>query len=277
MNVVTELMLTQPAPLAIWATLLVAATLSVALMASIDGVPQSHLHLLDAVPVLRRLRAERTRRRQDARHLVRYAGELAVASRRAARAATQWHEHAQQAEETTATAWHAWQDAEQRLAALLAACAFTTPADPTPAEPGPTDLASTDLAPTDLAPAGPAPAEHADRARFLHRMVSAAVDRGDLPATALTEPGGWHPRLHPAELERAVQQATVAHRHRLYHQAVRAEKTTRHDAYLARAARNSLRHQATAAIAEATAVRHLASLPEPGPAARFRAAVLVAA
>ena len=209
MNVVFELMFTQPAPLAIWATLLLAATGAVALLAGIDGHRQPHPHLLDAVPVLRRLRAERDQRRRDAEHTVRYADELTVAAQRAVRAAGQWREHAQQAEEHTATAWQAWQDAEQRLIDSYAASPFTAPA----------------------------------------------------PAV---------------EQERAVQQA-AAHRLRLYRQAARTEKATRHHAELAHATRDSLRHQATVAIAEAIAVRHLTPEPRPGPEARARHAVLAAA
>jgi hypothetical protein len=256
MNVVTEMLLTEPAPLAIWATLLLAAVLSVVVLAGVDGVRDPHLVLVDAVPFLRRVRARRARHREDAQHVVRYADELAVAATRAGRAAEQWRARSQRSEQDAVAAWQAWQDAEQGLTVIRSGSAFTMPAADTPAE-------------------------HADRERFLHRTVSAAVTRGDLPATALAEAlagqRGWHPWLHPVEQERAVQQATVAHRRHLHQRAVMAEKAARHDAQLACSARNSLRRETVAAVAQAAPVRHLVPDLRPGEASRPRWAVFVPA
>lgn len=256
MNVVAEMMLTDPAPVAIWVTLLLAATLSVIALAGVDGVRDPHLALLDAVPFLRRRRARRAQRRLDAQHAVRYADELAVATGRATRVAAQWREHSRQSEDHAATAWQTWQDAEQRLAAVRAASAFPMPPARTPAE-------------------------YAERERFLHRAVGAAVDRGDLPTGALAEAlagqGGWNPWLHPVEQERVVQQATVAHRRELYQQAAMAEKAARHDARLAVSARDSLQREAAVAAARATTVRHLVPGPRRGLVSRPRQTVLAAA
>jgi hypothetical protein len=250
------MMLTEPAPLAIWVTLLLAAALSVAALAGVDGVREPHLVLLDAVPFLRRRRARRAQRRQDAEHAVRYADELAVATAQATRVASRWREHYRQSEQHAVAAWQAWQDAEQRLTIMRAASAFAMPAARTPAE-------------------------YADRERFLHWAVGAAVDRGDLPATALTEAhaglGGWQPQLHPVEQERAVQQATAAHRHRLYQRAVMAEKAARHDAHLALSTRDSLRRETAAAVARAAAVRHLAPARRRQAVSRPRRAVFAPA
>ncbi|GAA3341765.1 hypothetical protein GCM10020358_34350 [Amorphoplanes nipponensis] len=230
------MMLTDPAPLAIWMTLLLLAALSVAALAGVDGVRDPHLVLIDAVPFLRRWRAERARRGQDAAHAVRYAEELTVAAERAARVADRWREHSRHSEQNAATAWQEWQDAAQRLTVVRAASAFPMPAARTPAE-------------------------YADRERFLHRTIVAAAGRGDLPATAPAEAlaghGGWNPWLHPVEQEFAVQRATVAHRRRLHQRAVMAEKAARHDAQLARTTRDSLRREAAVAVARAAAVRHL--------------------
>ena len=256
MNVVAEMLLTEPAPLAIWVTLLLAATLSVLALAGVDGVRDPHLVVLDAVPYLRRRREQRARRRQDAEHAVRYADELVVAAGRAARVAAQWREHCRQSEEHTATAWQEWQDAEQRLTVMRAASAFAMPAARTPAE-------------------------YADRERFLHRALGAAVDRGDLPAGAAAEAlagqGGWNPWLHPVDQERAVQQAVAAHRRALHQRAVMAEKAARHDARLAVATRDSLRRETAVAVARAGAVRHLAPALRHRPASRPRRAVLAPA
>jgi hypothetical protein len=227
MNVVAEMMLTEPAPLAIWATLLLAATLSVLALARVDGVRDQHPAVWDAVPFLRRLRAQRARRKQEAQHAVHYAEELTVATRHATQMAARWREHCRQSEQHAATAWQTWQDAEERLTAVRAASAFAMPAARTPAE-------------------------FADRERFLHYAVGAAVDRGDLPAAALADAlagrGDWNPWLHPAEQERAVQQAVAAHRRHLYQRAAMAEKAARHDAHLALRTRDSLQREAAAAV-----------------------------
>ncbi|MGW4948548.1 hypothetical protein ACWEOZ_43955 [Actinoplanes sp. NPDC004185] len=252
MNVVADMLLTDPAPLAIWVTLLLAATLSVLALAGVDGAPDPHLVLLDAVPGVRRLRAQRARRRADAAHAVRYADELVVATGRAARVAALWREHAEQSAQAADTAWQAWQDAEQRLVVLRAASAYAMP-----------DARTT--------------AEHAERERFLHRALRAAVGRGDLPAEALTEDSDWDRSLHPVEQERAVQRAIVAHRHALYQRAVMAEKAVRHDARLAVATRDSLRQETAVAVARAGAVRHLAPDLRPGPVSRPRRTVLAPA
>ena len=256
MNVLADLMLTEPAPLAIWAMLLLAATLAVAALNGVDGVRDPHLVLLDAVPFVRRLRAERAQRRQDAEHAVRYADELAVAATRATRVATRWREHARQSEQDADAAWQAWQDAEQRLTVMHTASAFAMP------------LAFT-------------PAEFADRERFLHRAVGAAVDRGDLPATTPAEvlagDGRWNPWLHPVEQERAVQRAVVAYRRQLHQRATMAEKSARHDAQLAIATRDSLRRENAAAAVRAAAVRHLVPVPRRGRAPRARRAVFAPA
>jgi hypothetical protein len=211
---------------------------------------------VDAVPYLRRRREQRARRRQDAAHAARYADELVVAAGRAARVATQWREHCRQSEQLTVTAWQEWQDAEQRLTVMRAASAFAMPAARTPDD-------------------------YADRERFLHRTLGAAVDRGDLPAGAAAEAlaghGGWNPWLHPVEQECAVQLAVTAHRRALHQRAVMAEKAARHDARLAAATRDSLRHESTAAVARAATVRHLVPVVRHRPASRPRQAVLAPA
>ena len=256
MNVLADLMLTEPTPLAIWAMLLLAAALAGAALAGVDGARDPHLVLLDMVPFVRRLRAGRARRRQDAEHVVRYADELTVAATRATRAAVRWREHCRQREQDAAAAWQAWQAAEQRLTVMRTASAFAMP------------LAFT-------------PAEYADRERFLHRTIGVAVDRGDLPASAvagvLAGDGPWNPWLHPVEQERAVQHAVVAYRRHLHRRATMAEKAARHDAQLAIATRDSLRRENAAAAVRAAAVRHLVPAPRRGRAPRARRAVFVPA
>lgn len=238
MNVVADMLLTEPAPVTIWAALLLAATLSVLVMARADSDRHPHRALLTWASLRPRHHARAERRRRDAVQAVRYADEVGHAAQRAGQAARRWHEHWQQSEHRVDAAWHAWQAAGQRLADRQPASAFSMPPARTPAD-------------------------YADRERFLHRAVHAAVDRGDLPAAALTDArtgrGTWNPWLHPAEQEIAVLRAVSAHRHHVYLRAVTAERTARHDARLACEARDSLHREAAAAVTRAAPVRHLVS------------------
>jgi hypothetical protein len=242
MNVVAEMLLTDRSSLTVWATLLVAAGLSVAMLARADGVPHPHQALLESVS----LRARRARKQREAQQAVRFAGELEVAAQRAAAAADQWRAHWQHTQRGAAAAWQSWQDAEQWLAVGRRAAAFAMPPARTPGE-------------------------YADRELFLIRAVTAAVDRGDLPARtlsdAITGRNGWNPRLHPVEQEFAVRRAVATERQRRYHLAAAAERTAWHDTELAHATRDSLQQEATLATIRATAVRHL-TLPAPARAAR---------
>ncbi|MFI6070351.1 hypothetical protein ACIA5C_02035 [Actinoplanes sp. NPDC051343] len=234
MNVVAQMLLTDPKPLVIWAILALMAALAFAGLAKPDALRNLHPAL-----ALTGHHDRREHRRQQAAHSVRYADELAVAGQRAAQAADRWHAHWQQTERQAATAWQAWQDAEQRLARLRTAAVFTMPAARTPDE-------------------------YADRERFLHRTVRAAVDRGDLPSTALADvlagQGAFNPWLHPVDQELAVHRAIAAHRYEVHRQATAAEQAAWHDARLAVSSRDSLRQEAAAAITEAASVRHLLPL-----------------
>ncbi|MBG0564465.1 hypothetical protein [Actinoplanes aureus] len=192
---------------------------------------QDPSHALPWWSVLR----HRARRRTDAVEAQRYADEVSVAASRADDAAQRWQNCRRQAERHTDEAWHAWQEAEQRLTRTRTAAAF----------PAPYGFGTA--------------TEFADRERFMRRSVAAAVERGDLPATVMTDlttgDGGWNPRLHPVEQELVLHRAIAAVRHHLYRQATATEATARHDAELARAARDSLRLEADAAATRAAALR----------------------
>jgi hypothetical protein len=242
MNVVAEMLLTEPAPAAIWALLMLLSLPAMLLLASPEAVRDPRRFLLDSWSVVRRHRAQRAGQQREAEHAVRFADELTVAAERAGQSATRWYEHWQQAEQGAETAWQAWQEAEQTAARSRAAAAFAMPAARTPAE-------------------------YADRERFLHRAVGDAVGRDDLPAAAmagaLAGRGGWDARLHPVEQQLVLDRAVAAHRYHRYRQAVTAEQTAWHDTQLAHSTRDSLRREATVAVAEAAAVRHLVPAPRP--------------
>ncbi|MGX6601625.1 hypothetical protein ACWKSP_05725 [Micromonosporaceae bacterium Da 78-11] len=242
MNVVAEMVLTEPTPALIWAMLMLLSLPAMLLLGSPQALHNPGRFLVDSVAVLRRHRDRRVLRHQEAENTVRYADELTVAAARATQAAAQWHERWQETEHGAETAWQTWQDAEQLLTRTRGAAAFAT------------SIART-------------PAEYADRERFLHRTVRDAVDRGDLPATALTDAcagrGGWNPWLHPAEQELAVRQAVAAHRHHLYLQAAAAERTAWHDTVLAASTRASLQQEALTAMARAARIRTAPSTRKP--------------
>jgi hypothetical protein len=247
MTVVAQMLLTDSKPLVIWAILVLAAILAFAGLARPDAVRNLH-------PVLAAAGGHADRRdhqRQQAVHSVRYSGEVAVASERAAQAAARWHTHWQQTELRAGTAWQAWQDAEERLARLRTAAAFAMPAARTSEE-------------------------RADRERFLHRTVRAAVDRGDLPPTALADAlagrNGFLPGLHPVDQELAVHRAVAAYLREVHRQAALAERAAWHDTLLAMASRDSLHHEAAAAMTQAEAVRHLVPLAKAPLAAKRRLA-----
>ncbi|WP_229068440.1 hypothetical protein [Actinoplanes sp. DH11] len=231
MNVVAEMFLEAPvAPVAIWIVLMLLSLPALLMLASPQAIRDPHRAALNTFGFLRRHHEARERRQNEAVAAVRYAGEVAVAADRAVLAAQRWHETWQHADDHATRAWQQWQDAERQVTRLRAAAAFRPAWSPR------------------------TPSEYADRERFLHRTVHAAVARGDLPADALTSLG-FDAGRHPVEQELAVQRAVAAHRQELCLSAQAAEQTAWHDAQLAVATRDSLRRAATEAMAQATALR----------------------
>ncbi|MEU8241294.1 hypothetical protein AB0C07_23865 [Actinoplanes missouriensis] len=216
--------------------LLVLALPALLLLANPRALRDPRLATLETVGVLRRLRRDRSRRREQALEALRYTAEVRVAAERASRAAQRWQDIWRQSEEHVEEAWQAWQNAEDQLARTREAAAFPTPRAPQ------------------------TPTEYADREQSLHRMLQTAAARGDLPTEAAgmlaTGSGGpWDPRLHPVEQELQVHRAIAAHRHRLYRQAVAAERAAWHDAQLAVATRDSLRREWAAAARASSDLR----------------------
>jgi hypothetical protein len=218
MNAMSQMLLADPyTPMVIWLLLVLISMPALLLLASPQAMGDPGRLVLKVVAALRRNRLE-------AVETVRYAEEMQVAATRAHEAAERWQEFAQQAEEHTETAWQTWQRAEQQATRAQAAAAFATP----------------ETTPSPYA---------------LSRTLRTAVDRGDLPAAALSAQAGWDPHLHPARQELVVWRAIAAHRYHLYRQATAAEQTAQHDTRLALAARDSLHREAATAAARAAAVR----------------------
>jgi hypothetical protein len=237
MNVVAEMLLSEPAPFAIWAALMLLTLPAVLVLGSPHGVRSPHRALTDMVDFLRERGDRRREQRDQAVQAARYAEEVRSAADRAVHSAQLWQERWEQAEQTVETAWHAWLEADTRLRRGLAGAAFGTPWTPQ------------------------TPSEYATRERFLHRAVFEAAARGELSpsavADALAGRGGWDARLHPLDQELAVLRASVAHLFAAYESAVVAEKAAEHDAHLAGRTRDSLRHEATAAAVQAASLHHL--------------------
>ncbi|MDY7087945.1 MAG: hypothetical protein SYR96_22920 [Actinomycetota bacterium] len=252
MNVVAEMLLTDPAPAAIWATLILLTFPALLMLGSPEAMRHPGRTLRDLLTALRsaRLFAGRTPPSPYAstpalpahdgstRHLPtrspcagdvssQYVSEVRVAAERAAVAAQRWQELWEQAEATVNTAYESWLDADARLRKAMVAARWGTPWS------------------------APTCEEYAARERFLHRAVAAACDRGDLPAAALADAlagrNGWDARLHPVDQELVIAKATATYRRHCYDTAVAAELTARHDADLAHRTAGSLAHEALAA------------------------------
>ncbi|BBH66371.1 hypothetical protein ACTI_30560 [Actinoplanes sp. OR16] len=241
MNILAEMLLTEPAPMAIWAALLLATLPALVVLASPHNVRHPGRALIDTVGFLRR-RAERRdeerrQRLEEALHASRYAEEIQVAADQAGLAAQRWQGGWEDACERVDAAWREWQAADARRARSRATAAFGTPY-----------TAKT-------------PAEYAYRERFLHRAVEEATARGELPAEALADAlsgrNGWDARLHPADQERVVQQVSADYLARLHERAAEAERAAWRDAARARRNRDSLVREAAIAEARAAAVEHL--------------------
>ncbi|HWS36981.1 MAG TPA: hypothetical protein VN408_30095 [Actinoplanes sp.] len=245
MNIVAEMLLTEPAPAAIWITLMLLTMPALVVLANPDGARNPRVALLDTVNFVRRYparqRARSARRAAEAAQAVRYAQEVRVAARRAGEAADRWQEHWEAASERVDAAWAARLEADERWARCRATAAFGTPSTPQN------------------------PAEYADRERFLHNAVRSAVSRGELPATAVDEAlaglAGWDATLHPVEQEMVLNRARATHLAGQHEAALTAERSAWHDVQLARRTRDSLHREA--ALAESllppTAISTLAA------------------
>ena len=247
MNPVADMLLTNPAPAAIWATLMLLCLPAVLLLASPHHLRHPRLALLDILGTTRRRAETRHHHRTRAADTIRYADEMRIAADQAATTAHRWQQRLDQATTHTTTTWQAWQDADTTLTRLRAAAAWGTPWTP------------------------PTPTEYADRERYLHRAVRAAVTRGDLPPTALTDAltgHHWNPRLHPLDQDLAIARATVTHHRNRYHHAVATEATTTHDTHLAQRTRDSLHREYLTAATHAAAVHHLTPTTRPQPHTR---------
>ncbi|GLY01301.1 MULTISPECIES: hypothetical protein [Actinoplanes] len=241
MNIVAEILVHEPATMAIWASLLLLTLPAVVLLASPVGMRHPVRTLTRAALFVMRTGQRREERRIDreqrAIRAARYAEEVGVAAEQAGYAVSRWQEHwavASELVDTTAVAWHVADARWTRSRVAVPYCAPWTPQTP---------------------------AEYADRENFLHRTVRSAVERGDLPVEALSDAvhgrGGWDPRLHPVRQELAVHRACAGHLERALRAAVAAERSAWHDLQLARRSRDSLRHEALVAEAQAALVRHL--------------------
>jgi hypothetical protein len=237
MNVVAEMLFSEPAPLAIWAALMLLTLPALIVLGSPDGVRSPRRALLDVVHLIRERGTRRQQQAQEAVQAVRYAEEVRAAAIRATHAADLWQERWQQAEEQATVAWTALTAAEARLRRTRAAADFGTPWTPQ------------------------TPTEYAARERFLHRTVRDAVGRGELAATAVGDAlagrDGWDATLHPVDQELAVHRAIVRHLAQRHTRAAEAEQSAWHDAQLAARTRDSLRAEATTAEVTAAPLRPL--------------------
>ena len=231
MNVVADMLLTEPAPMAIWAVLILVTFPALLLLSSPAGLRDPRRAAQEMVAVLREHGDKRRRQADEAQQAAQYADEVRVAAERAVTGAGRWQQLWEQSEQDLTAAWQAWLDADARLRARLVAAAWGVPWSVRTC------------------------AEYAAREQFLHLAVAAAVERGELPAAAVGDAlagrNGWDARLHPVEQELVIARASVAWLRRRYEQAQSAERAAWHDAELARRAASSLRAEAQTAATRA--------------------------
>lgn len=225
MNPVSQTMLADSmTPVVIWMMLMVLAVPAVMLLASPQAVHRPAQMVMTLMDLLRCHLEAREQARHDAAAAQRYAQQARVALAQAEMVVQHRQESWDEAVQHTDDAWLTWQEAEQQATRGRAAASFTAPWS-----------ARTST-------------EHTDRARFLKRTLSEAVERGDLPATALS---GWDPWLHPVEQEQAIRQAIADHRQQRHQLATAAEQSAWHDIQYAAATRDRLRVEALTAAQRA--------------------------
>ncbi|WP_250035675.1 hypothetical protein [Paractinoplanes maris] len=234
-NVVAEMLLTDPAPAAIWATLWILTLPAMLLLASPQAMRNPWQTLCETFSVLRERGEKRRETALEALAANQFADEVRVAADRAALAAERWQERWETATDEVTEAWQAWLDADARLRGRLSGAAFGTPWS------------------------AQTPTEYVARERFLHKAVRTAVGHGWLPAAAIADAlagrAGWDARLHPLEQELVVFRAAAGHLRDRYERAVAAEQAAAHDAELARRTSDSLRQEAWTAAARAAELR----------------------
>ena len=224
MNIVAEMLLTNPAPAAIWATLMLLTIPALLLLGSPIGLHDPLRAARAWLTALRRRDERRQEHLAEAARAVTYAEEIGVAADRAEAGAQRWQQRWEHSEDELTAAWQAWLDADARLRTALAAAGWGTPGTARTCE------------------------EYAVRERYLHRSLMQAVGRGEVPATVMADAragrNGWDARLHPAEQDLVIARASAGWLRRRYEQAVAAEQAARHDAERAHRAARSLRREA---------------------------------
>ncbi len=238
MNVVAEMLLTEPAPAAIWVTLWILTLPAMLILASPRAMRNPWQTLRETVDSMLGDRGERRRQSTlEAIGAAQFADEVRVAADRAALAAERWQERWETATDEVTAAWDAWLDADARLRARRSGAAFGIPWS------------------------AQTPTEYVARERFLHKSVRTAAENGWLPAAAVADAlagrAGWDARLHPLEQELVIARATEGHLRDRYERAVAAEQAAAHDATLARRTSDSLRQESWLAETRANDLNRL--------------------
>jgi hypothetical protein len=185
-----------------------------------------------AVKAERRIEKSRSER-QKVRELRRYAEEVGVAAERAAVMARRRHADWIAVQRTQEAAWRAYEVAEAEVRRFEEAARFPA-------------LAEEHEAPADEM-------ELSYRRRRLHRIATAAHERGEMSAEQLSDAlfhrNGWDPASHPFVQDAMLREVVRERRLRAYQEASMIERAAWHAADMAAAARRSLEDEAfTAAL-----------------------------
>ncbi len=173
--------------------------------------------------------------RQKVGELRRYAEEVGVAAERAAVMARRRHADWVAVQRTQDAAWRAYETADAEIRRFEEAARFPA-------------LAEEHEAPADEF-------EFAYRRRRLHRIATAAHERGEMSAEQLSDAlfhrNGWDPARHPFEQDAMLRQVVRERRLRAYQEASTIERAAWRAADIAAAARRSLEDEAFAAALRA--------------------------
>src|SRR3954469_16280444 len=124
MNVVAEMLLTEPAPAAIWATLMLVAFPALLLLGSPNGLRHPRRAAREMAAAVRERAEGRRQQAEEAAQAVRFAEEVRVAADRAAAGAERWQQCWEHSAQELNAAWQAWLDADARLRTALAGAAW---------------------------------------------------------------------------------------------------------------------------------------------------------
>ena len=226
---VHDFLLGMHAALAVWFVVVALGVVSCAVVL----LPMLHDRYQRRRARIRRAQEHRTRQAEE---LDRYAQEIAVAAARAELTAQRLHAEWDAVCRTRDEMWRAYLDADTTARSIAGAAAFPIPEGVL------------------------APVQTQERERYLHQAATQAYRRGELTVAqlndVLSQRNGWDPHRNPADQEVTLRRIARQRRREAYLAVTAIERTARHAAEIATAAKRSLQDEAFNAALRAHRARH---------------------